>query len=134
MDLNWKPEYSVEVKEIDDQHKKIFEILKKLDASIKDKREHEFLTKVIEELIDYSVYHFETEEKYFEKFDYEFKEEHKTEHESFKKQIQKSLEENNIDEEKVTKELLEFVLKWIVGHVLGSDQKYIKCFHDHGLK
>jgi hemerythrin len=130
----WKLEYSVGVKEIDNQHKKIFEILGRLHIAIKSKREHEFLAEIIQELVNYSVYHFETEEKYFDKFKYEFTEEHKKQHQSFKEEIREIMDTPNLNEEKVTKQLLEFVIKWIKGHVTGADRKYIKCFQENGLK
>jgi len=84
MKYTWDPEYSVEVKEIDKQHKKIFEILERLHVAIRDERTDEFITDIIEQLVSYSIYHFKTEEKYFDKFDYKYTKQHKAQHKGYK--------------------------------------------------
>ncbi|MEI7765731.1 MAG: hypothetical protein WCI93_04085, partial [bacterium] len=31
-------------------------------------------------------------------------------------------------------ELVDFLEDWLLNHLMVVDQKYIKCFHEHGLK
>ena len=31
-------------------------------------------------------------------------------------------------------ELVDFLEDWLINHLMTVDQKYVKCFHDHGLK
>jgi hemerythrin len=31
-------------------------------------------------------------------------------------------------------DLIDFLEDWLINHLLDMDQKYKKCFHDHGLK
>ena len=57
--LNWKKEYSVNVKEIDAQHKKLIEMINELYEIINNKNENlqkEF-TRVVGELEEYKNYH-----------------------------------------------------------------------------
>jgi hemerythrin len=30
-------------------------------------------------------------------------------------------------------EFMDFLTDWLVDHLETEDQKYVKCFHDHGL-
>jgi len=87
MVLEWKDEYSVNVKEIDEQHKVFLKILNNLYVAINNYSIDKELTKILEELVDYTKLHFSTEEKYFEQFNYSHTEEHKEEH---KELIEKS--------------------------------------------
>ena len=85
--VKWKSSYSVKVKEIDSQHKRIFQIINKLHEGIQKKGLKNIIKEILDELLDYSIYHFETEERYFDMYNYELTDEHKKEHESFKKKI-----------------------------------------------
>ena len=132
--MRWKKEYSVKVKEIDIQHKKIFVLINDLNKAIINKNFSETLRKIIDGLVDYSIYHFETEEKYFKKFKFEYSDEHKKEHESFKKKITEIIKKIDNNEMEISFELVDFLEDWIINHVTGSDQKYIQCFQENGLK
>ena len=132
--MRWKKEYSVKVKEIDIQHKKIFVLINDLNKAIINKNFSETLRKIIDGLVDYSIYHFETEEKYFKKFNFEYSDEHKKEHESFKKKITGIIKKIDNNEMEISFELVDFLEDWIINHVTGSDQKYIQCFQENGLK
>ncbi|MBT4351476.1 hemerythrin family protein [archaeon] len=132
--MRWKKEYSVKVKEIDIQHKKIFVLINDLNKAIINKNFSETLRKIIDGLVDYSIYHFETEEKYFKKFNFEYSDEHKKEHESFKKKITEIIKKIDNNEMEISFELVDFLEDWIINHVTGSDQKYIQCFQENGLK
>ena len=63
--LHWKQEYSVNIKEIDQQHRKLFDLINLLyDSSLLNEKE-DILEKIFVELKDYAFVHFKDEEKYF---------------------------------------------------------------------
>ena len=70
----WTKKYSVNVKEIDEQHKEFIKICNSLAdlASSKSFTDEEALIKVMQ-LGDYIAYHFGTEEEYFIKANSEIK-------------------------------------------------------------
>ena len=66
MFLEWNDIYSVNIKEIDSQHKNLFSLINKVQFSDKDKpNTKEEINKILDEMNDYAIYHFDTEEKYF---------------------------------------------------------------------
>ncbi|MFC1535259.1 hemerythrin domain-containing protein [Thermodesulfobacteriota bacterium] len=68
--MKWKKEFSVDIKELDNQHKKIIEILNhmfKLKGKGKNEKEIE---KVLGNLHEYIKEHFRTEEEYMLKHHY----------------------------------------------------------------
>ena len=66
--LEWEEKYSVGVVEIDNQHKRMFEIINELFEAINNKIIEEKLDKIIAKVVDYKDFHFTTEEKYFKEF------------------------------------------------------------------
>jgi len=134
MATNWKEEYSVKVKEIDDQHKGLILIINKLYELLESGREQEDLEPLLNKLIVFTDVHFSTEEKYFDKFHYEHSKEHKEEHEIFRKKILEFSRNFEKGKAKITQELLDFLVSWLKNHLIVQDQKYVKCFTEHGLR
>jgi len=131
--ITWKPDMSVGVKEIDEQHQQFIQIISDFYVAFDANKLKEELGATLKKLIDYAVFHFDTEETYFDKFDYEFKDEHKQKHKELKERVlffQKRFEKEGPD---MVVELMEFLTDWLVNHLETEDQKYVKCFHDHGL-
>ncbi len=130
--MKWTKEVSVQVKDIDDQHKKIVEIVNKGYEYLK-KKNLEKIQDLLDELIEYARYHFSTEEKYFEEFDYEGKKEHIEEHIII---LQEVLEYDKRlkDGEDIAEEFFNFIKEWLEDHLMTMDHKYIKCFKENGLE
>lgn len=135
--LKWKDEYSCNIKEIDNQHKKLFEIGGRIyyAASVNDGYDHyDEISDVIKELLDYTVYHFKYEEDLFSRYQYPDLETHKIEHDFFVKKIRKiagkDLEKGQYD---TVLEMVDFVAGWIAGHILKSDFAYRGFFNEKGI-
>lgn len=126
MKLEWKNIYSVNVKEIDEQHQAIFEIINKLfGLNPSDKEKLKF---IIEEMQAYSNYHFGIEEKYFQEFSYPDREVHEAMHRAYITKVQE-FKEQGTD----FNEVREFLIKWWTGHIQGADHQYTNNFNQHGL-
>lgn len=139
--FTWEPIYSVNVKELDEQHKKIFAIINRVFemkkiyspdkpvAAVMDQ-----VKEILKELEDYGSYHFETEEKYFKKFDYPDAAPHEQQHDKYKEEIavfEKKV--NEAKDSKVIEELAAFLQDWWLDHVQNVDQQYSDFFNEHGL-
>lgn len=126
--FEWKENYSVEVDIIDEQHKKLLEIGAQLYDIVSNKANIDFydeILNILESLKDYTVYHFEYEEKLMKEYNYEDLDKHKVEHRKFIQKIM-SITEDSIDEKQgnVTMDMILFVADWIENHILKSDKKY----------
>lgn len=139
--LIWKHDFSVKVVELDRQHKKIFEFINLLNKALTSHDISVVITTrdVLRELGDYANYHFQNEEKYFDKFNYEDSEKHINEHKDYVHRIALfndrlravHLEGDNM--QTFGLDLFEFLESWWTGHINHSDHKYSKCFNEHGL-
>lgn len=132
--FEWKEEYSVGVELIDEQHKVFIGILNDLYTSIISKKEDVVLDDIFIQLVKYTEFHFQTEERYFDEFHYEGAEEHKAEHARLCAQIAVLREKQEGSLKGNPFELLDFLEAWLIDHLMGMDMKYTDCFHAHGLK
>lgn len=133
--LEWEEKYSVEVAEIDNQHKLMFGIINELidtigTAGVDESR----IGKIIASILEYKSIHFQTEENYFKKFAYSGAEEHIAQHEEFKKKLGVIQEQNAHNKTRFVFELVDFLEDWMIDHLMNVDQKYKECFKSHGLK
>ncbi len=132
--LDWEDKYSVGVEEIDNQHKRMFEVINELLDAINTNSTEESLGHIIESLIQYKKFHFATEEKYFKEFNYDETIEHINKHKEFNDKLNTLKEKYLNYTVEFAFELVDFLEDWLLNHLMVVDQKYIKCFHEHGLK
>ena len=127
--FEWKKEFELGIETIDNQHKKLLEIGNRISDLLathdEESDDYDDIIEVIEELKDYTVYHFQNEEKYFIEFKYPDYANHKKEHDAFIAYIG-SVDLRKIDEnqEKFMKDLLKKVINWVFNHIITTDYLY----------
>jgi hemerythrin-like metal-binding protein len=132
--LEWNEKYSVGIEEIDNQHKKMFSVINELLDSIRNNDTEEHLGNIIKSLIDYKIFHFETEEKYFKKFNYDGASHHIAKHQEFSSKLEEIKSKHSGFTIDFAFELVDFLEDWLIKHLMVEDQKYVECFHSNGLK
>ncbi len=135
MIFEWKDEYSVKIAEIDEQHKKLFDLIIELESCSKASEFETIVKDVLENLMEYVNIHFETEEYYFDKASYEETDAHKEIHNAIKLDLNEKI--NTLFARKITAldivGLHNFLIDWLQHHILEQDQKYVqslKSYHD----
>ena len=131
--LVWSDEFSVGVKILDDQHKKLILAISKLIDIIGTKPTKEKLDEIIVDILEYKKTHFATEEKYFQECNYDGAEEHIAEHKKFNENLaglQSKFKDLPID---FAFALADFLEDWLFDHLWNMDRKYIECFKNYGL-
>jgi hemerythrin len=122
-DIVWSDILSVEVDEIDEDHRKLVDIFNLLNHAVMDRETPEYLAAVLEELINCTVWHFSHEERLMLKHGYGEMEEHKAEHQALingaRKLQQELLEENKV----VAEEEIVFLERWLTEHILTFDMR-----------
>jgi len=120
-DLIWDNSLSVEIQEIDEDHRKLVDLFNILNHSVAEEEAENYIEAIMEELISCTVWHFRHEERLMLKYVYKGFEEHKAEHleliESVKELQQKLLQEGK----QVSSEDIKFLEHWLTGHILGAD-------------
>ena len=122
--MEWSDKYVLGLSEVDEQHKNLFMLVNKMHDLVVNGDDQSTVGKVLDELIDYTVEHFATEEKLFKQNEYPDYANHKREHDDLTQQVL-DLQEN-FREKKVTLsfDLLDFLHNWLNEHTTNSDLEY----------
>lgn len=134
----WTKEYSVDVEEIDEQHKTFINIVNDLlDLSSQESSpDGEALAKALK-MGDYAYYHLSTEEDLFIQTHYGGAPEHIELHNKFRERAREyinRIRDKNEDKRKVLREMADFCGSWLLNHILVTDKNYSECFHEYGIK
>ncbi|UOO38341.1 hemerythrin family protein [Oscillospiraceae bacterium CM] len=138
MAVRWRNSTSCNIKEIDNQHKKLFEISSKLNILEPICTQIDFkdeILDVIDQLKDYSIYHFTYEESLMQKYHYPDYEEHRDAHKAFIKKIL-DLENGdvNFSSSESLRHIIDFINGWVMAHILKTDMKYKDFFNNLGIE
>ncbi len=131
--MTWSDNLSVNIKEIDDQHKKLVGMLNELHDSMKEGKGAAMTGSVLTGLIKYVSTHFATEEKYMKQYSYPEFLNHKAEHDALTKQALDLHKQFQEGKPVLTSELLRFLRDWLSNHILGTDKKYGPYLNSKGI-
>ena len=131
--LTWDDSYSVNVKEIDRQHKKLFDMLNRLLEAMKERKGKEVVGSIIREMESYTVLHFGVEEGYMKQYEYPDYQQHKSEHEKFISKLASFKENLKSGKITLTMEVMQFLRDWLSNHILKTDKRYSAFFNEKGL-
>lgn len=126
----WKEEYKVGIDKIDEQHRQLFDKIEQLLEIAKsgDKRSNQQkCMEIIDFLVDYTVFHFNTEEALQRERKYVSYAQHVKIHTEFKNTVQAYKELLGKDfTAKTLKSFIGTMLAWLVNHVCVFDRKILK--------
>jgi hemerythrin len=120
-----KEEYRIGIPNIDAQHEKLFEIGERAFQLLKEKYANDKFDKIveiIEELKEYTIYHFKDEEEYMESINYKRLFTQKVEHENFVKTLD-GVNLSKIDEnqDEAIMKILNYLNEWLISHIVEKD-------------
>jgi len=126
-DLKWTEELSVGVEQLDEDHKKLINILNTLFTAGFAGVGDEVLEKTLNELEDYTRIHFEREEGYLEKHDYPSLEPHKFQHRKLTKELKEYTDKVRISGTSgLSADVMMFLRGWLVNHIKEHDHQYVE--------
>ena len=140
MPFKWEDGFSTGISEIDDQHKLFIKLINRLVDSVERNDPAASVEIKFEKLINYTAFHFGTEEDYMHSFKYAGYEEHKIEHNViFQKLIKcqaefvESKSAGSGQDRKPLILLTKFLYEWLKEHMAIVDKKYVALFKSKGL-
>ena len=120
-------DYLTGIEIVDLEHQQLFCIVERAYQLVKSNDVitcYDELLSIIHELTDYTVTHFADEEAYMEKIGYEGLPAQKNAHASFVARLESiNLIELDENPQKYMESLIEFLLGWLINHILYSDKK-----------
>lgn len=120
-------EYLVGVEMIDREHKRLFALVEQADRLVKEWSagdSYDGFVSILKELKSYTEVHFADEESYMRSIQYEGYEAQKRAHEAFVSRLEEfDLEKVEENPREYLTTLIEFLLGWLINHILHVDKK-----------
>lgn len=121
--ITWDESLSVDVDEIDEDHRRLVDLFNILSQAVADGEQSEYIDAVLEELISCTVWHFRHEERLMILFRYDGYADHRAEHEDLIKSVRDLQQKFHQAERQLTQQEIEYLSGWLTGHILGRDMK-----------
>ncbi len=131
--FDWEAKYSVNIKEIDEQHKKLIGIINDLHDAMSKGKSNDVLSKVLQDLIDYTRVHFANEERIMNMHGYPDYAVHKAVHEDLVRQVTKFDKEFREGKFGLSIQMMNFLKDWLSKHILETDKKYSPFLNSKGV-
>lgn len=132
--VEWKDEYSVGIDSIDQQHKRLLNLINQLQTAVDYSTGEEFEREALDELVDYTKTHFTYEEGLMEQNDYPDFVPHKAQHEKMIKEVEKVLSVYEEDHDTAMSNAANFLKDWLINHINGTDKEYSSYLIEKGVK
>lgn len=125
MSYLWNSSLETGHKEIDEQHRQLFDALNNIAAAFKRGNGYEELYKTLVFLTDYTVMHFNTEEELMKKHVYDDYYAHKQCHEDFKKTVTALIRrlKNEGPSEDLVVTVTAVIGDWLISHIRVDDKR-----------
>jgi len=122
----WNDHFNTGLPEVDQQHRKLVQLLNVLASHVAYRTDLPQLNAVLDELADYTVYHFRTEEKIWQAYLAGDADEigHRAIHASFVETIHNLKRDLAVKPtEQVLQDALTFLAGWLASHILEADKQ-----------
>ena len=129
--IKWRNSFSVGIDIIDEQHKKLIAIINELCVAQQQSTSQTIISEILDELVDYTNYHFSYEEKMLEERKYPDLGDQMDEHKEFVTKIATLHFEKVEGNLLISIKTLDYLKDWIINHILGSDMEYAKYFKEN---
>ncbi len=132
--FDWKDDYSVGIKKIDEQHKKLVGHLNELYDSMKAGKGKETLGAVMKGLVEYTKTHFITEESLLKLHKFPEYEAHKKKHAKMTEHVLHLNQKYDSGEISNPIQITNFLKEWLAKHILETDKLYGPFLNTKGVR
>ena len=141
--MEWSETYSVNVAEIDEQHKRLITLINELyeaaerggsEQTVRAAvEEFETITFVVDALIDYTLDHFSVEERHMERLAYPGYEDHRAAHKAAIEKVHAFQREIEEGKALTALQIATFLKRWLQTHILDVDQRLGAFLRERGV-
>ncbi len=123
--IEWTPEFSVGVESLDTDHKVLISLVNQLNEAITGGEPRSTVQRVLDALLDYTVYHFGREESLMRAAEYPDFDAHVRTHATLRAQVADIRDRYVRNPESIhAREVLAFLKTWLSTHIIGRDHLY----------
>ena len=130
----WKDEYSVGIKSLDDDHKRLIFLLNQFKTAYDYDTSAEFERQALEQLVEYTRFHFTREEEMMQQAGYEDYENHRKQHKNMIAQVEEFVGLYQREGHDSLNEVSTYLTNWLINHINGTDKQYTQVMLEKGLR
>jgi hemerythrin-like metal-binding protein len=132
--MPWSNAFSVGVKDIDNQHRQLVDILNRLGELAQNHAGGADTQPVLNELLQYTVTHFGFEEGLMRQIGYAQYDSHLREHQDLIRQVQVLAQHEAGPNGPQVQELVILVRDWLTSHIMGTDRAFGLELNRRGIR
>ncbi len=128
----WSDNFATGIAVIDEQHHKLVDLLNQLAINMASRCDTLTLLVVFDQLADYAVYHFQTEEAVWKKYlgDDALVLTHVATHQSFIEEVLKVRDQATaLSSDETVEKVISFLVHWLAFHILEDDTQMARVVH-----
>lgn len=120
--VEWTEQFSVGIPQIDQDHKVLVSLVNRCAAALSGTNQDNMeISAILDELLDYTQYHFQREELLMKVCEYPHLDNHQQVHQMLIKKVRQHISEFEIGR-LTAKALREFLVCWVMNHIMGTDK------------
>lgn len=123
--FHWSDIYTLGIADLDEQHKKIVDIINRLHQAVNDGKNDDDISRAIQELVEHARTHFNYEENLLKTHGYPELEEHKTYHKQLAAKVMHLQERYLGGDAPSCLEMTNYCKNWLSDHILRIDVRFI---------
>ena len=131
--ISWNEGLSVNVREIDEQHKKLIGLIAGLHQAMLAGQGKQALGQVIDGLISYTNTHFAAEERLLKTHGYPEFDGHHTIHIKMVDKVKDIQRRHSAGQLNISLDTMKFLNDWITKHIMGTDKSYSPYLNSKGV-
>jgi hemerythrin len=131
--ITWNESLSVNVREIDEQHKKLVGLIADLHQAMLAGQGKQALGQVLNGLISYTNTHFAAEERLLKANGYPEFEGHHNIHLKMVEKVKDIQNRHSQGRLNISLDTMKFLEDWITKHIMGTDKKYGPFLNSKGV-
>ncbi len=131
--IRWTPDVQTNIQTVDRHHQSLFHLIDRLYQNMKSDTPDAVIAQTLDDMIQYTDYHFKAEEAAFEEFKYPDFSKHKVQHDAFVRKAKQLREELNRGHKLLAGEVSDFLKAWINTHIKSCDMLYKTFFEGRNI-
>lgn len=131
--VQWDDRLSVGITQIDEDHKRLLGLINNLQTAAHYHTGEAFERQALDDLVDYTKFHFQREEELMREHGYADLPAHKAQHEAMIAEVAKVLQSYETDRERTIENLCRYLKEWLLKHIAGTDQAYAPYLQGKGV-
>ena len=122
------------IRGVDDDHRILLSLVREVEEAITHGHGKEVTHKALDTLVAYVRVHFNREERILRHHQFPDLAAHKAAHDSFARQTMEYFVDVQGGVTDVSQDMLAYLKKWIVEHIMGMDQEYGEYLRERGVR